>query len=606
MYIDLINNVSTTLAELLLIISLASDFIFKSGIIVTVGFTTCFCLKSYLQPATRHLIWLIVLACIILLPVVSLISTPTFEEANPDPLYDIVEVSILPIESLSESLNEAPGPDRQSVSQIEWSQVLLFSYFVVFFVLLFKLVFGALSIHLISKYSESVTSLDLVKQINQLKKQLGICRPVIVKFSDMINSPVSFGLFKPVVIFPRVAEEWPQHTFNSALVHELSHIGRMDWLASTSGYVFSCLLWFNPFTWYSLAKINSEAESATDMAVLRCGISRSQYAEDILSITQSCRNVSNKTLFAQHILPPQSLKSRIVDLLNSHSGNTRTSVLIPPVMIAVAATLLMILGAGSILHTSILNHSTLFGSLQPNSVAELSVSAQSVSYNTDFFDETIDDHYPNNAALLPRAIPELIPPEFESVENVMLQMASNALEQSRTRTPATEYADFQPPLIELGLPSSEPVLISGAEIALGSETLNSSENGDPSIASSLESRQLSRAEIEAEITRVQEEFYRVFNLNVEDKSLRVICGTYRPLGSFITKRYCEPQFVIDNRSLSLRERSGDSGVFRAESAIKGANQGKLSELTDAMNVALNNDPFLMELHLYLTHLRSLI
>lgn len=600
MYIDLINNVSSTLAELLLIISLASDFIFKSGIIVAVGFTTCFFLKSYLHPATRHLIWLIVLACIILLPIVSLISTPAVEQAKPGPLFDIVEVSILPIESPSESPNEVPSADQQSISPLEWDQVLLFAYLAVFFILLCKLVFGALSIHLISKYSESVTRLDLVKQINQLKKQLGICRTVTVKFSDMISSPVSFGLFQPVVIFPRVAEDWPQRTFNSALIHELSHIGRMDWLASTSGYVFSCLLWFNPFTWYSLAKINSEAESATDMAVLKCGISRSQYAEDILSITQSCRDVNSKTLFAQHILPPQSLKTRIVDLLNSHGGSTQTSVLIPPVMIVVAATLLMILGAGSFLHTSILNRSPLFGSPQPISIAELATSIQINSNNTDFFDETIDTHYPDNTALLPRAVPEPIPPDFESVENVMLQLASDALKQSRARTPITEYANFQPPLIELGLPSSEPVLIPGEEINLVSD------NGNSNIASSAINRQLSRAELEAEITRVQEEFYRVFNLNVEDKSLRVICGTYRPLGSFITKRYCEPQFVIDNRSLSLRERSGNSEVFRAESAIKGANQGKLNELTDAMNLALNNDPFLMELHLYLTHLRSLI
>ncbi len=63
---------------------------------------------------------------------------------------------------------------------------------------------------------------------------------------------------------------------------------------------------------------------------------------------------------------------------------------------------------------------------------------------------------------------------------------------------------------------------------------------------------LSIPELRAEITKIEKEVYRVFNLRTEDESLHVTCHRYTPTGSNISREACEPNFLIEARARNAK------------------------------------------------------
>lgn len=60
------------------------------------------------------------------------------------------------------------------------------------------------------------------------------------------------------------------------------------------------------------------------------------------------------------------------------------------------------------------------------------------------------------------------------------------------------------------------------------------------------------SQLREEIEKIEKEVYRVFNLRTPDETLHVICHTYTPTGSNISREACEPNFLIEARSQNAR------------------------------------------------------
>ena len=610
MHYDLTQELPTELTETLLLLTPIVDFILKSGLVVGIAFFICRVFGQKLHAGYRHLIFLSAFVIIFLIPLLSLNSQSTFStspsSSAPASSYEVITLEFLtPDSRMTGEENEANTGGSTESKEISWQDTLLFAYAFICFGLVLRILKASLQAIRISNNAITCTELDRIALVNKLRLQLNISRQILIKQSNEISAPVSFGLFNPVIIFPACAEDWPERAFEVALIHELCHISRLDWLINSAGYLYCAICWFNPFAWILLSRIETEAECACDLAVTQQGIDKRDYAEDLVFITRSCKAAS-ENLLMQNMLSVATLKSRIAVLLKTQSASTGDSVSMRLALLSVSVVCLITLGAGKVLY-AIPVHALPFGdqftrgpilpalAIRPRigngSAAESESNPQLASPNEWYED------------LAPLQVPATITYEeqrFQSGQSVAAAVSAQAV--------TSLSLQFHNVALTIKLP----------EVRSHSESLRPTPNSGIAAQTHklitdtrlTDLPGLSRSVIQNEIKSVLFEYYRVFNSNQDDKSLHIVCGEHRPTGSFIPRGYCEPRFVTDARSEdfynSVRALEHKRRFLNSPVAIQSATHAKFNELTSEINKTLNNNSYFRELHDYLAALRSAI
>ena len=109
------------------------------------------------------------------------------------------------------------------------------------------------------------------KVVRQLACDVGIRRPVRVLLHESVAGPMTCGLFRPMILFPVDAPTWDSEDARRAMIHELEHIRRGDWLVHCVARMVCVFYWFHPKVWMSWRQLTLAAERACDDAVLRSG-----------------------------------------------------------------------------------------------------------------------------------------------------------------------------------------------------------------------------------------------------------------------------------------------------------------------------------------------
>lgn len=102
-----------------------------------------------------------------------------------------------------------------------------------------------------------------------------------------VTVPMVLGLFRPRILFPPQAVDWPAELFQSALCHEQAHVARHDLFWQLLAEVVRALYWPNPFVWLAVRAQQQECELACDEAVLAGGLPPSQYAAHLMEIAKA-------------------------------------------------------------------------------------------------------------------------------------------------------------------------------------------------------------------------------------------------------------------------------------------------------------------------------
>ena len=113
-------------------------------------------------------------------------------------------------------------------------------------------------------------------------------RPITVRVSDAITTPLTYGVFRPVILMPRDTQWGNTEQLAYILTHELIHIKRLDALKKLIMTVALCLHWFNPLVWLMCRMFNRDIELACDEAVIRTlgEPSKKAYARTLLDLSQ--------------------------------------------------------------------------------------------------------------------------------------------------------------------------------------------------------------------------------------------------------------------------------------------------------------------------------
>ena len=121
--------------------------------------------------------------------------------------------------------------------------------------------------------------------VTKVAGQLGIKQRVRIFLSEIVQSPVTIGFLKPVILIPiaSINHLSPQQ-LEAVILHELAHIKRHDYLLNIVLSIIELGLFFNPFTRLITKSISKERENSCDDWVLQYQYNPSMYAEALLRI----------------------------------------------------------------------------------------------------------------------------------------------------------------------------------------------------------------------------------------------------------------------------------------------------------------------------------
>lgn len=105
--------------------------------------------------------------------------------------------------------------------------------------------------------------------------------------SDRTASPVTCGVFRQAIVFPKGLYQSTEKEITFWLRHELVHIRHHDNLKKVIAHGVLCLHWFNPLVWLMYLLFNRDMELLCDETVVRRRQgSRKDYALALLSMAQ--------------------------------------------------------------------------------------------------------------------------------------------------------------------------------------------------------------------------------------------------------------------------------------------------------------------------------
>ncbi len=158
--------------------------------------------------------------------------------------------------------------------------------------------------------------------------------------SEIVATPLSFGVIKPCVVVPRslVEGDIDNEQVKGILLHELAHIDRSDAIWQWVVLLTQSLHWFNPLVWIVCLKIEFEREVACDDLVVRAGIAPRKYAQALVEALPKSSAVTRQCL-ALSLSSTLQISARIRSILNgskNRSGGNRSLLAIGAITTGIA------------------------------------------------------------------------------------------------------------------------------------------------------------------------------------------------------------------------------------------------------------------------------
>jgi beta-lactamase regulating signal transducer with metallopeptidase domain len=122
--------------------------------------------------------------------------------------------------------------------------------------------------------------------IDDARSTLGIHRAVRLLASVDVSVPMTWGVFRPVVLVPACAKAWNDRERRMVLLHELAHVRSADWAFNVAARVVCAVFWFHPGAWWIARAMRADCEVACDDRVIRAGVRRSDYAELLVNAAE--------------------------------------------------------------------------------------------------------------------------------------------------------------------------------------------------------------------------------------------------------------------------------------------------------------------------------
>lgn len=124
--------------------------------------------------------------------------------------------------------------------------------------------------------------------ITQWLREHRLKRPISVRQSGSTTTPLTYGVFRPVILMPQKTDWGNKQQLQYILLHEYVHICRYDIVTKWICAIALCIHWFNPMVWVMYILFNRDLELACDECVIqKSGENvKSAYARTLISMEE--------------------------------------------------------------------------------------------------------------------------------------------------------------------------------------------------------------------------------------------------------------------------------------------------------------------------------
>jgi uncharacterized protein (TIGR03435 family) len=251
--------------------SLAASILTKATFITTMALAAARLARAG-RAAVRHAMLVASFAALLVLPAASLLVRPvriavTRESAAPSAGARAIDVAqtAAPAAAGDAVPTSATGPRTEH--EFPLYDLLLAGWTAGAAVFVLRIIAGLREVHLLRR--SGLTWRDGQTFVDEMASDAGIRGHVEVLLHQSLATPVTCGVFHPAIVLPFGAQNWHGEDLNRAIIHELEHVRRGDWMSQCLARAVCAVYWFLPLVWIAWRKLVLEAERACDDAVLR-------------------------------------------------------------------------------------------------------------------------------------------------------------------------------------------------------------------------------------------------------------------------------------------------------------------------------------------------
>ncbi|GAB3352819.1 M56 family metallopeptidase [Lysobacter tyrosinilyticus] len=151
-------------------------------------------------------------------------------------------------------------------------------------------------------------------RLDAIAVHFGLSRGVALRLVDNLDTPVSAGWWRPVVLLPvGLLTRMPTDLIEALLAHELAHIRRHDYLVNLLQNAVEALLFYHPVTWWLSRRIRAEREQIADQLAAEVVCAPRRLAVALYELSEIPR--THPTLHLAQAARGGQLMSRIEQLI---------------------------------------------------------------------------------------------------------------------------------------------------------------------------------------------------------------------------------------------------------------------------------------------------
>ena len=181
---------------------------------------------------------------------------------------------------------------------------------------LVSLVIGGLRFRKLVRAAVPMRKPGWLQQAASIRRRLGMRQHVRILSSARATTPMTGGLWRPVILLPSSAENWMPDRREVVLAHELVHVRRRDALRHLLGRVAAACYWFHPLGWLASRLSAVASERSCDEEVLALGTRPSEYARHLFSLASE--TAGRPAALALCMVQRSQLEDRILSILRQH------------------------------------------------------------------------------------------------------------------------------------------------------------------------------------------------------------------------------------------------------------------------------------------------
>jgi biopolymer transport protein ExbD len=181
--------------------------------------------------------------------------------------------------------------------------------------------------------------------LEEARARLRLRRAVRLLQSSDNPMPLTWGWWRPVILLPAEATNWPTERRGVVLLHELAHAKRWDCLTQTVAQTVCALYWINPLVWLALRRMCIERERACDDLVLNSGCRPSEYATHLVDIARAFRRTPQLAGIAMARSP--QLQARIAAIVDASRARQLRPLTALAILVFMSALALSVGGSSS-------------------------------------------------------------------------------------------------------------------------------------------------------------------------------------------------------------------------------------------------------------------